>query len=132
MSQSSSEWWNEWIDDQLQNPDEVRNAMQSPASIIDLEFLNDITTENAELGGKYKYTFYMYVKLNCYKNIHSIVYLSSVIHMKANVVYIIVTDNVSMSPQVNDEAEPTPSTSRSEVTTRECFICIIQSYNFTN
>ena len=75
MSQSSSEWWNEWIDDQLQNPDEVRNAMQSPASIIDLEFLNDITTENAELEGKYKYTFYMYVKLNCYKNIHSSDYL---------------------------------------------------------
>ena len=59
MSQSL----NEWLAEQLRSPVEFLNAMQSPTSFIDLGFWHDdsqpaITTENVELEGNYKYTFY--------------------------------------------------------------------------
>ena len=59
MSQSSREW----LAEQLRSPVEFLNVMQSPASFIDLDFWQDdlqpaITTENVELEGNYKYTFY--------------------------------------------------------------------------
>ena len=40
---------------------------------------------------------------------------------KANVVYITVIGNTLIQSEVSDVTEPIPSTSRSEVTTGECF-----------
>ena len=58
MSQSSSEWLNEWLAEQMGSPVEFLNTMQSPASFIDLDFWHDsdsqpaITAENVELEGE--------------------------------------------------------------------------------
>ena len=58
------------------------------------------------------------------------VYMSSVIHIrarvfaKANVDYITVIGNISIPSAVINETEPIPSTSRSEVITGACFLCM--------